>query len=111
MEYRTSGIVADTQLMGVNRLVQLASDQGVVLSRDEVPLVFGNPVDRTESLFQIVPAARVVPGIVERLAKEEVSHCEIRIDRSGALKQRYSSQKMPLAHLRISRSVVLKSFQ
>ena len=87
MESPESGIVADTQLPGVNRLVQLANGP-VVAWRDVVPLELGNPVDQTESLFRIFPAARHVPGILERDAKEVVSHREVRIDRGGALKQR-----------------------
>ena len=111
MESPVSGIVADTQLIGVNRFVQLASRLC-----SSIAAISSRSYSETRSIkrkacFAVFPAARHVPGIVERDAKEVVSHREIRIDCGGALKQRNSGQKMALAHLGKTRGVVLKSFQ
>src|SRR6202040_33118 len=98
------------QLSGVNRFVRLTGGF-VVHRRNLIPLVFRNPVDQTEGLFLIFPAARDVTGIVERDAKEVVSHREIRIDSGGALKQRSSGYKIAMVHLRNARRVVLKGLE
>ena len=89
METPVPGIVADTQLVGVDLFVQLASCP-VVVSSDAGPLVIGNSVDQTESFLCVFPAALNVPGIVEREAEHEVSHGEIWIECNGAFKQRDS---------------------
>src|SRR5437016_4274054 len=109
MESPVSGIVADTQLPGISLFVHLASGP-VVVGYDLGPLVLGNPVDQTESLFPIFRAARHLPRLFERDAKAVVSHREIRIDCGGALKQRKTGWKMALAHLGKTCGVVLKSF-
>src|SRR2546427_4362366 len=89
-ESKLAGIVRDTQSIGVNCFVQLAS-RLVVAGRNEVPLILGDAVDQRKSLSFVFVTAPYVPCIVGSDGKEEVSHGEIRIQGGGALKQRNSS--------------------